>query len=366
MGNSMGLMDKFSALLGRGKEKAPDSLKHYLALVKKDPADAKAHLKLAELYQKSGDKAKAISEYLQAADIFAKNNFYAQAMAIYKQVPRQDPTIDHVYIKIADIYRKMGFLGDAFATYRILVQHYDRLGMKQKALEVMAQMAELDPRKTPLREKMKELEDGLLRRQEGKTPVQPPQDIYPPLGIKKKPQVFFDLGAKLEEMPGIEASAVHEVDTLDKVFGFEEIFRELKETSGPSNVDPNFNFNMGVACQEMGFFEDAVEQFQIAIQAGQNPLEAAIMLGLLYKEKGMLEEAKKTFEKALKMKGIPQEKTLEVKYELGLIFKEMGKGEEAIKLLREISASDQKLRKGRNDAQKLEKNIQNLAVRLRK
>ncbi len=366
MGNSMGLMDKFSALLGRGKAKGTDSLEHYQAVLKKDPGDAKAHLKLAELYQKNGEKAKSISEYLHAADIFAKNNFYAQAMAIYKQVPRQDPTVDHVYVKIANIYRKMGFLGDAFATYRILVQHYDRLGMKQKALEIMAQMAELDPRKETLKEKMKDLEEGILRLPDGKAAAAPVEDFYPKLGVKKKPPAFFDLGAKLEEMETVDPREFHEVDTLDKVFGFEEIFRELKETSGPSSVDPNFNYNMGVACREMGFFEDAVEQFRIAVESGQNTFEAAIMLGLLHKERNMLEEARGTFEKTLKMKGIPKEKILEVKYELGLLYKEMGKGEEAIKLLREISSSDQKFKRNKDEMQKLEKNIQDLAARLKK
>ncbi len=77
----MRLIEKFSFILGKGKAKTPDLFRHYLGVVKKDPEDAKAHLKLAEIYQKNGDKKKAIQEYLKAADIFAKNNFHAQAMA---------------------------------------------------------------------------------------------------------------------------------------------------------------------------------------------------------------------------------------------------------------------------------------------
>ncbi|MCX5908217.1 MAG: tetratricopeptide repeat protein [Deltaproteobacteria bacterium] len=315
----MGFFDKFSSILGRGKTKTSDTLDHYLGLAKRDPGDAKAHLKLAEIYQKNGDKAKAISEYLVAADIFSKNNFFAQAMAIYKQVPRQDPTIDHVYIKIADIYRKMGFLGDA--------------GMKARALETMALMAELDPRKTELKEKVKDIEEGLLRQLEGEAKalrIVTPESGKEPKGVKKL-EAFFDLGAELEKMESVDLKGVPEIETLDKIFGFEEIFRELKENSGPSNVDPNFNYNMGVACREMGFFEDAVEQFNMAIATGQNAFEAANLLGLLYKGRKMYEEARQVFDKALKMK-------VELKYELGLLFKEMGKAEEAIKLLKDISA----------------------------
>jgi len=149
----MGFAQKFG-FFKKEKARNPEPMDRYLAMVKKEPGNAKAHLKLAELYQKKGDKKKAISEYLIAAEIFLKNQFYARAMAIYKQVPKQDPSLDHVYLKIADIYRKMGFMGDAFAQYRILVQHYDHQGSKDKALEVLSLMADMDPRKSDLMDKI--------------------------------------------------------------------------------------------------------------------------------------------------------------------------------------------------------------------
>jgi len=68
-------------------------------------------------------------------------------------------------------------------------------------------------------------------------------------------------------------------------------------------------------------------------------------LGLCYKEKGKWEEAREAFEKALRIKGIPQEKSLEVKFEIGLICKEQGKIAEAMDLLREISSENQGFRR---------------------
>jgi tetratricopeptide (TPR) repeat protein len=110
-------------------------------------------------------------------------------------------------------------------------------------------------------------------------------------------------------------------------------------------VDPHFNYNMGVACREMGFLEDAIEQFQIAYHQGQSPLEAANLLGLCYKDKGMWEEARQAFEMAAQVNGISPEKRLEITYELGLLYKEQGKTEEALKLLRQINAVDPGVRK---------------------
>ena len=146
----MYLKNKFKHFLRKENRREPNSLEQFQDQVEKDPANARSHLKLAEFYQKKREKKKAIIEYLLAADIFAKNNQYAEAMAIYKQVPKQDPSLEYVYLKIADIYRKMGFLGDAFAQYRILVNHYDKLGRKDKAIEIMGLIAELDLRKIDL------------------------------------------------------------------------------------------------------------------------------------------------------------------------------------------------------------------------
>jgi tetratricopeptide (TPR) repeat protein len=352
----MGIIDKFGEML-KGKSKSQEPLDRYRNLVKKEPGNAKAHLKLAELYQKKGDKKKAVAEYLMAAEIFLKNQFYARAMAIYKQVPKQDPTLDHVYLKIADIYRKMGFTGDAFAQYRILVQHYDGQGLKDKALEVLSLMADMDPRKTDLKEKIKIAKhqtdkptsgmgataaDGAAF---GEPPPLPPD--FPPMGEKKAD--LFDLGAMLESAEAPQEGGLKEISPMEKIYGFEEIFKELKENSGPSAVDPNFNYNLGVASREMGFIEDAIEQFQIAMEKDQNPFEAANMLGLCYKEKEQWEEAAQSFQKALGMQGIPRERILEVKYELGLIYKEQGKKEEALALLREISAVSTKFRGAKNE-----------------
>jgi len=353
----MGIIDKFGEML-KGKSKSQEPLDRYQNLVKKEPGNAKAHLKLAELYQKKGDKKKAVAEYLMAAEIFLKNQFYARAMAIYKQVPKQDPTLDHVYLKIADIYRKMGFTGDAFAQYRILVQHYDGQGMKDKALEVLSLMADMDPRKSDLKEKIKIAKSHMGAQDMsgmratagdgaafGQPPPLPPD--FPAMGEKKAD--FFDLGAMLESADAPQEGGLKEISPMEKIYGFEEIFKELKENSGPSAVDPNFNYNLGVASREMGFLEDAIEQFRIALEKDQNPFEAANMLGLCYKEKEKWEEAAQSFQKALRMQGIPKERILEVKYELGLIYKGQGKKEEALALLREISAVSTKFRGAKNE-----------------
>jgi tetratricopeptide (TPR) repeat protein len=349
-------MGLFGGLLKRGKSKSMEPMSQYLTLVKKEPGNAKAHLKLAEMYQKKGDKKKAISEYLIAAEIFLKNQFYARAMAIYKQVPKQDPSLDHVYLKIADIYRKMGFLGDAFSQYRVLVQHYDRQGEKSKALEILSLMADMDPRKGDLKEKIQTYKHNISPNKKGEgEETDGARDLPTGSLVEEKKGAFFDLGAVLDSAEPPEMTDFKEISTMEKIYGFEEIFKELKETSGPSAVDPNFNYNLGVASREMGFLDDAIEQFQIALGKEQNPFESANMLGLCHKEKGQWNEAAEAFQRAMQTAGISKEKILEVKYELGLVYKEQGRTEEALGLLREISAGEKKYREAKDEIARLGK-----------
>jgi tetratricopeptide (TPR) repeat protein len=341
----MGLLDTLNGWVKRvkaGPANGSGGADHYLDLLVKEPGNAKAHLKLAEFHQKKGEKEKAISEYLLAAEIFMKNSFYARAMAIYKQIPKQDPTLDHVYLKIADIYRKMGFTGDALAQYKLLLHHYNSRGMAEKAREVLDLMLEADPEKNSLGEQAGGLPEtirlrdpqaeGSLAPEMGKAGASIPQDP------------FFDLGAQLGEGAPPEGFGAKEV-TTQKMSGFDEILKELKETSGPSPAYPQFNYQMGIACREMGFFDDAIEQFKIAYKKGQSSFEALHMLGLCYKDKGIWEEALESFEKALKTKGIPPGKSLEAKYEKGLICKELGKIEEAMALMKEIFNENPDFRK---------------------
>ncbi len=329
----MALHDKFAFLRKRGKNQETDSEEKYLKLTEHEPENDKAHLKLAEIYEKKGEIEKSASEYLLVADIFAKKKFYAGAMAIYKKLVKQDPSADHVYLKIADIYRKMGFLGDALVQYRALVGHYESLGMKDKAAEVMKLMDQMDPRKTGSKG------SGF------KSVAQSPKG-------EVTLAHYFDLRNELKAAEPLEIKAAQEL-SMERFYGIQDIFKELKEIGGPSAVDPHFNFDLGAAYVKAGFFEDAIEQLQVAIAGGQNPFEAASMLAFCYKKKGMLDEACQSFEKALQVEGIPREKTMNVKYELGLLYKELGRREEGLNLLREVATFDQEVRYAKDEATKL-------------
>jgi tetratricopeptide (TPR) repeat protein len=337
----MALLGKIAGTRKAEKPQEANSEENCLALLKNDPENEKAHMKLAEIYEKKGKKQNAISEYLLAADIFTKRKFYPGSMAIYKKLAKQDPSADHVYMKIADLYRKMGFLGDALVRYRALAEHYESLGMKDKVQEVVQLMAQMEPRKAASKGK------GF------KSVAQPPKEQKGSSGLGEVPRErFFDLRSELKAAEPLELRVSQEVPTLEKLYGMEDIFKELKENSGPSVVAPHFNYDLGAAYAKAGFLDDAIEQLRAALASGQKPFEASSLLGFCYKKKGMLEESLQSFETALQVEGIPREETMDVKYELGLLYKELGRKEEGLKLLREVATAEQEVRYAEDEAVK--------------
>ena len=306
----------------RENDKIINDLKYFHKVIKKDPDNAKAHFSLAKIYHMMGEKEKANTEYLLAAENFSKGGLFAHAIAIYKKLIAQDPSQEQVYLKLAQTFKKMGFLGDAFLQYSKLLDYYNELGQKDKTLEIVRSMAEFDQQKFSLDERAYlkyRLVKECLKSQETED-----------RGNRLNMEGFFDLDSALEKNEPIGLMGFKEI-SLDKIYGFEEILKELKDLAGPSKAYPNFNYHMGIACREMGFIDEAIEQFQISVEQGQNPFNAATLLGICFMDKEYFEKARETFEKVLMTEGISEEMILEVKDKLDLISKTEGSKETLLK-----------------------------------
>jgi tetratricopeptide (TPR) repeat protein len=342
---SEGAIHKLFCLFRKEKWEVQTDLQNYLNLVKREPGNTKARLRLAEIYRKKGKREKAISEYLRTAEIYCRRGLYPQALAFYKRILKENPTLDKVELKIAEIYGKMGLLENAYSQYGRLLRTYNKQGREHKAVEVMCLMAELSMHKIAMKGKVEPptaLEDLQFSEAGGANPNA--GDVFqgvPPDGEEKKGG--FNLIAELEAGEPMVDRVFKGVIT-EKLYGFEEIFKELKETAAPNATYPDFNYNMGVACRETGFIDEAIEQFQIALEKGQNPFETAHLLGLCYCEKSCWNEARQSFEEALKVEGISQEMVLKVKNQLALIDAEKTGEEEVNGFSSESPIGSQELR----------------------
>ena len=163
--------------------------------------------------------------------------------------------------------------------------YYHDRGLKEKAQEIMTLMAGFEQKKFEPDEKaylkyrlVKELAK-LHENEKGNTEYS-----------KNEKEEFFDLGVELENSSPIEIAGGKEISG-EKNYGFDAILRELKKSAPPDTVYPNLHYHMGLACSEMGFRNEAIEQFQMAIEKGQNPFEAARLLDTIFAEEASWEGA---------------------------------------------------------------------------
>ena len=88
----------------------------------RSPGNTRLRLKLGDLHLKNGDREKAIKEYLQTAELYAKGDLAARAIAIYKRVLSIDPGHVEAIRRMAALFLEEGFLGDAGACYEKILK----------------------------------------------------------------------------------------------------------------------------------------------------------------------------------------------------------------------------------------------------
>jgi len=269
---------RLSYLGKKEKWETSNDLEKFQELAKREPWNPSTHLKLARIYEKKGGRQQAFAEYFLVAEIFFRNGLYSNALAIYKRILEQDPSLDQIKLKIANTYQKIDLLEKAFSQYSELLHYYQGLGMKDKAQEIMTLMDGFE------QNKFEPDERAYLRYRLVKeiSKSQENGNVESPINEKEE---FFDLRAELDNSMSMDIGGAKEIST-EKIYGFDPILKELKESAPPDNVYPSFHYHMGTACLEMGFRSEAIEQFQMAIENGQKAFEAARLLGSILAEEG--------------------------------------------------------------------------------
>jgi tetratricopeptide (TPR) repeat protein len=112
-----------------------------------------------------------------------------------------------------------------------------------------------------------------------------------------------------------ESQGLHEV--------FEEFRAEFEEGDEGEAVDFETHYNLGTAFKEMGLMEEAIGEFQKALQdkslqeSNENYLRCCNLLALCFLEQRLPQVAIKWFKKALASPGHPEETYLALRYDLG-------------------------------------------------
>lgn len=111
-------------------------------------------------------------------------------------------------------------------------------------------------------------------------------------------------------------------------------------------------FDLGVAYKEMGLYEQAIAQFQLAMQEPRLAIKSHMMIAQCYMEMGKLSEAASEYKKTLHVENITKDEEMDLYFELGQLYERFQDIPEALYFYRKVMAWDPRYR---NVAQIVEK-----------
>ncbi len=227
-----------------------NTIKEYLKLIYKSPKDERLHLKLGDEYLKNGDAENAIKEYLEAADLYAREDFSAKATAIYKRVVSIDPKRIQAIHRMASLHLKQGLLGDARRCYEKILKIKPDDQKAKKTLSVIEDTKQLKR-------------------------------------VQALPQMEEILPAKQGDPSPPGSSDGAGISCVDK--------------------DSELHYHLGIGFKEMELFEYAITEFELALKDPSLKFNCCTLLGECFKEKGDVEQSEKYFELASKIRKLSED-----------------------------------------------------------
>src|SRR6185369_9670037 len=97
------------------------------------------------LYLKLGDKSAAVDSFAEVAEKYAADGFNLRAIAMYKKCTRSDPSRIQFVERLAELNAQQGLANEAKANWTQVAEYHLREGRTQKAREVYAKIAEIEP-----------------------------------------------------------------------------------------------------------------------------------------------------------------------------------------------------------------------------
>ena len=137
------LLEEAQKLVMRGQfDKAATVYEQVLAM---EPSAINQRQKLAEILVRSGRADDARKEFETIGRHFSNNGFYLKAIAVYKQLQKLFPTDYTLSITLAELNEKHGLTANALSEYKQVYDYFEKNGNTAEALNILAKMQSADP-----------------------------------------------------------------------------------------------------------------------------------------------------------------------------------------------------------------------------
>jgi tetratricopeptide (TPR) repeat protein len=165
--------------------------------------------------------------------------------------------------------------------------------------------------------------------------------IASPASIDTREISHFDLAAELSDALRLEDTAAGSSGPTAPMEeeSLEAIFSEFKKgvSRTLTDADHETHYDLGIAYREMGLLEDAMGEFQIALELPARRLDCLHLLGLCARELKRPQDAIAFFRQALGNGDLPSERRVAIGFDLGIAFEEAGDSAAALEALESVA-----------------------------
>ena len=157
---------------------------------------------------------------------------------------------------------------------------------------------------------------------------------------------MFDLARELDMDDELSFGGVDVAPGAEDVPDFEEIFdafkKGVKEQLGEDDADAHYD--LGIAYMEMGLFDDAVSEFEIARSSPAKAAEACYMAAVALTRKGEPQAAIEYYREGLRTPDLQQGMKLNLNYELAMALDDVGDMRGALQHFKAVLEMDRNYR----------------------
>ncbi len=289
-----------------------------------EPAEAPAaaepeHEDLARTYLKAGHKDLAAEEFWKASELAFFRGDPARARELLMNLLGADPTHEAALRRLVDLTSQAGD-GPAEAKARFdLAEVYLAHEEWDLSRAEFMRCLELDPSNDRARSRVKRLDALMNGAQPGQAPV--------------------DLDSLPDERPAASVRVREEAPQPgDALIDLEEIIDEFKAgvSERISGEDHESHYDLGMAYMEMGLYDEAIGEFQVASKGSPMEVKCLEMIALCFLEKNEPASAARELSRALELPGYGPEETISIRYNLAVANERLGNLDRALQHFEEV------------------------------
>ena len=333
------------------------AVKEYGKILDMYPDDITVRLRLGEVYVRMEKKPEAVKEYTEVAKFHSDSGFFLKSIAVYKQILKIDDSDVNIRLHLAELYSKQGISADAVFQYMIAMKKFENDGSEDDVIDVLKKIRAIAPDNEEVKKRLDEklgkdeqLEGSSAESDEAEQPqIESVPDVSPEevddvsdttVAEEKVPEVSLDFSVDSDCSDNL--SFLEEVETGESIGdGALDLSPEVrngmeKGIDEKDDDDPEVNYYRGIAHMEIGFYDQAIEEFKVASQAENFAFDSYTRLGLCCMAKKVPEEAVVFFKKGLEIIGDNDEGYVGLSYELGLAHEAAGKLDKALEIFKKV------------------------------